>query len=207
MQADYSLEIGGNAAALEVPWRSEDGDLRYFDLHERPELLLEIKEAQRFGELAEFLAQVNGPTSPLATAKCDVWATSQLEPEEAIFGAALKLATYVDLLLPEDSRYTLPAHEDFARALCGLLSKAPEIPSAAEFVIRRCYYHPAAMAANAASAEPEDSRDGYCITFYLYGYGDDEADARQRWTIGLKLVQNAILQISGRRSSGTEQIQ
>ena len=39
-------------------------------------------------------------------------------------------------------------------------------------------------------------RDGFYITFYLFGYGDDEAQARQRWSIALKLLENVIRQIS-----------
>jgi hypothetical protein len=34
------------------------------------------------------------------------------------------------------------------------------------------------------------------VTFYLYGYGDEEAEARQRWAIALKVVENALLQLS-----------
>jgi hypothetical protein len=34
------------------------------------------------------------------------------------------------------------------------------------------------------------------MTFYLFGYDSDEVFARQRWAIGLKLVENAILQLS-----------
>ncbi len=200
MQAEYAIEVGGDAPALELPWASDDGAVRYFDLRTRPELLLEIAEAQRFRELGEFLAIVNSPTSLLGTAKCDVWATHELSEEEAAFGASLKLASYVDLVFAHAGRTSLPQHEEFARAICGLLSKAPEIPSAAEFVIRRCYFHDAAAGARPGPPRA-DSDDGYCITFYLAGYADDEADARQRWTIGLKLVQNAILQLAPRSSA------
>jgi len=63
------------------------------------------------------------------------------------------------------------------------LKKAPEIPAAAEFLIRRCFYH----------SGPE-VHDGFYITFYLLGYGDDEKQAHQRWAIALKLVENAIRQ-------------
>lgn len=214
MQADYSVEIGGEAPALEIPWRSVDGAARYFDLHVRPELLLEIDEAQRFRELGEFLAVVNAPGSPLATAKCDVWATRELNAEEAIFGAPLKLASYVDLVFGGEERFSFPQHEEFARALCALLNKAPEMPSAAEFVIRRCYFHPAGVqlgatesASGEEAARETEPLDGYCVSFYLSGYGDEETDARQRWAIGMKLVQNAILQLSVRRSASRQQVQ
>ena len=84
---------------------------------------------------------------------------------------------------PRASR--LQAHEQLARQIADLLKKVPEIPAAAELIIRRCFYQ----------TVPE-VRDGFYITFYLFGYGDDEAQARQRWAIALKLVENAIRQIS-----------
>jgi len=44
----------------------------------------------------------------------------------------------------------------------------------------------------------EEIRDGFYITFYLFGYGDDEESARQNWVTGLKLVRNAIRQLSAK---------
>jgi hypothetical protein len=46
-------------------------------------------------------------------------------------------------------------------------------------------------------------RDGFYITFYLFGYGDDEAEARQRWGIGLNLVENAIRQVAAMRADAS----
>ena len=61
----------------------------------------------------------------------------------------------------------------------------PEIPAAVELLIRRCFYHGAG-----------EIQEGFYITFYLFGYGDDEPQARQRWAIALKLVENAIRQVT-----------
>ena len=80
---------------------------------------------------------------------------------------------------------SFPEHEQWAKRLTELLKKAPEIPAAAEFLIRRCYYHVA-----------DGMHEGCYITFYVFGYGEDETHARQRWAIGLKLVENAIRQMS-----------
>jgi len=65
------------------------------------------------------------------------------------------------------------------------LKRVPEIPAAAEFLIRRCYFH-----------QGTETREGFYITFYLFGYADDQEHAQDQWTIGLKLVENAIRQIS-----------
>ena len=42
MEAEFSVELGPDAPALELPWTSPDGKQRFFDLRTRPELLLEI---------------------------------------------------------------------------------------------------------------------------------------------------------------------
>src|SRR5436853_111575 len=60
-------------------------------------------------------------------------------------------------------------------------------------ISRRCYYH-------RPEYPPEKSDDGYCLTFYLNGYGDDEDSAKKSWAIGLKLVQNAVMQLSAAKN-------
>jgi hypothetical protein len=191
MQAEYALEIGPDAPALEVPWRSEDGHLRYFNLRERPELLLEIREAASNPELGRFLSAVNAPRSHFQSAKCDVWITDQLTEEEAIFEAKWKFGSYVDLFFTDPAAQgELAAHQETVSRLAKLLHKAPEVSAAAEFVVRSCYYHRA--------DDPEASDNGYCITFYLDGYGDDDAEARRRWAVGLELVQHALVQVTQR---------
>jgi hypothetical protein len=184
MDADFAVELGADDEKLEMPWASDDNGPRYYDLKHHPECLPDIEEARRVPEVGEFLAALNSPTSMLETAKCDTWPSTEINVEEEIFGAAYKFCSYVDFLFAEEpARFSLSEYEQFAKRLVELLKKAPEIPAAAEFVIRRCYYH----------AEHQ-VREGFYITFYLFGYGDDEPQARQRWAIVLKLVENAIKQ-------------
>ncbi len=185
MQAEFTVELAAGDDCLEVPWASPDGALRYYDLRRRPELLLNIEEAHQNRELGEFLSAINSGWSVLETAKCDTWASSEMNEEEAVYGAAWKFGSYVDLIFTEAApRVEFEAHEDFAGRVTELLRRVPEIPAAAEFVVRRCTYH-----------EPA-AREGFCVTFYLYGYGDDESDARRRWGIAMKVVENALLQLS-----------
>lgn len=186
MQADFGVELGRDDETLEMPWAAEDGP-RYCDLKRHPELLREVEEAQRFQELGEFLAAVNSAANAVETAKCDAWTSTEINPEEEIFGAPCKFGSYVDILFCNECvRSSFPEYELWAKRLTELLKKAPEIPAAAEFLIRRCYYHVA-----------DGLRDGFYITFYLFGYGEDEPQARQRWAIGLKLAENAIRQMVG----------
>lgn len=186
VQADFAVELGKDDEILEMPWAVGEDGPRYYDLKRHPELLLEVEEAQRFPELGEFLVAVNSAASVVETAKCDAWASSEINPEEEIFGAACKFGSYVDILFSDESaRFSFPEHEQWARRLTELLKKAPEIPATAEFLIRRCYYQ-----------LTDGMRDGFYATLYVFGYGGDEAQARKRWAIGLKLAGNAIGQMS-----------
>ena len=186
MEADFAVELGADDETLEVPWSAMEGSPRYYDLKHQPELLLEIEEARRVPELGEFLVAINSPTGILESAKCDAWSSTEINPEEEIFGAAHKFVSYIDLLFSrENSRFSFAEHEQLAKRITQLLKRVPEIPAAAELIIRRCFYH-----------NVEGIRDGFYITFYLFGYGDDELQSRQRWAIALKLMENAVLQIS-----------
>ncbi len=186
MQADWSVELGAEDNQLEMPWASPSGEPRYYDLKRRPELLLQVEEAHHNKELGEFLVATNSENSVLETAKCDTWLTTELTEEEAIFQAAFKFGSYVDLLFSNDElRFSFPDHERFADAICRLLSRAPEISAAAEVIVRRCQYHVG-----------DQVKPGFYWTFYLYGYGAEEDEARERWNIAIKLVENALLQLS-----------
>ena len=187
MQADFGVELGADDDTLELPWAADDGGPRYFDLKREPELLFEVEEAQRLPALREFLAAINSPDGFLETAKCDAWFSTEINPEEDIFGPACKFCSYVDILFSEtDSRFSFSQNEQLARRVTQLLKRVPEIPAAAEMIIRRCFYH-----------LENDVRDGFYITLYLFGYGDNELQARQQWAIALKLVENALRQVDG----------
>lgn len=195
MDADFSIELGREDPVLDFPWKDPAGKLAYVDLKRRPELTAEIPEVKQFPELGEFLRVVNSARGALETAKCDAWATRELSAEEEVYGASNKFASYVDVVFSDvDARRSLSAHERFARKLAELLRRAPEIPSAAEICVRRCYY-----------GEEDGVQDGFYCTLYVSGYGDD-AKARQNWGVGLKLTGNAIVQLSaGGAAYGTSE--
>ena len=186
MDADFAVELGSDDETLELPWAAGEGGPRYYDVKRRPGLLLDIEEVRRVPELGEFLAAINLPASILETAKCDAWFSTEINPEEKMFGAACKFGSYVDVVFSRaSSRFSFAEHEQLVKRATQLLKRVPEIPAAAELIIRRCFFH-----------ETSGIRDGFYVTFYLFGYGDDESQARQRWAIALKLVENALRQIS-----------
>jgi hypothetical protein len=182
MQVDYAVEVGRDDDTLEIPWADPDGVRRYYNLKREPQALEKIEEALGMGELRDFLVAVNSPASIFETAKCDVWATDKIHPEEEIFGAPWKFGSYVDLVRTSPSaRFSFEDHENLLKKLVALLQRVPESPASAEFLLRRCYYHQTAGV-----------RDGFYVTFYLFGFGEDEAKARRQWEIALKLVRNAL---------------
>ena len=141
MQADFSVELGRDDPALEVPWSSDDPSVRYYDLKAAPELVAQLPEVIARPPLRAFLARINAPGFPLATVKCDAWLSREIAPEEEVFGDR-KFVSYVDLVFQnEAARCSLKKHEEYARELCRLLAHAPDIAASVEIVIRRCYFH------------------------------------------------------------------
>ena len=186
MDADFSIELGRDDAVLDFPWKDPAGNLAYFDLKRQPELIAQVEEAKKLLELGEFLRTVNSAHSLVESAKCDAWSTTDLSAEEDVFHASHKFASYVDLVFSSiDERWSFPRHEQFAKRLVALLRRAPEMSAAAEVCVRRCFF-----------GEDGEAREGFYLTVYVNGYGDDEAAAQKRWMIGVKLVGTAILQLS-----------
>src|SRR5205814_1144363 len=127
------------------------------------------------------------------------WVSNELAEEEQIYEAAWKFGSYIDLIFTEhEPRFRFEEHEAFAERATKLLHRAPEISAAAEFIIRRCHYHH-------DNDLTRDSDAGFCFTFYLSGYGDDEDEARRRWNVGLKLVENALVQLSAQQRKEHQQ--
>ena len=191
MQVDFAVELGRDDETLEFPWAAPGGEPRYYDLKHDPGALAKIQEAARVPELRDFLIAVNSPSSILESAKCDTWSTTDIHPEEEIFQLPWKFGCYVDLLFSEEAaRFSFERHQTFLKQIAGLLQRVPEIPDSAELMLRRCFYR-----------EQDGVREGYYVTFYLFGFGEDEAKARQQWGIALKLVTGAITQLSSRLST------
>jgi len=184
VEADFSVELGADDETLEMPWSGGEACPQYFDLKHHPELLSRVEETAHSPELASFLSVMNSRHGPLETAKCDLWSSTEINPEEEIFGATHKFGSYVDLLFCDESqRFSFEHHERFVNQITRLLKKAPDLAASAEFLVRRCLYHVG-----------DNVRDGFYVTFYLFGYGEDEEQARRCWSIGLELAENAIRQ-------------
>lgn len=206
MDADWSVELGHDDPVLEFPWRNERGQLAYVDLKHHPERVGRLAEVSDCSELADFLTAVNSPASPLLTAKCDVWATSELNEAEQIYQAEIKFCSYVDLLFANEAeRRSFENHETLVKSLTRALSESEGLSSslsasAAEFIVRRCWFHLEFGASSPGSCAYENTADepqpGYFVTFYQFGYGSEQEDARSQWVQGLRRVTSVLAQIT-----------
>ena len=105
MEADWEVEMGGDAPVIEACW---DG---LVDLRRWPERAPLLPEAQQLPALADALMQLNSASSPVWTAKCDVWRPPNFDideldaqPEQGGCG----MACYVDLLPRRDMQWPGP---------------------------------------------------------------------------------------------------
>ena len=143
MEADYSIELGPAAPALEIPWSDPDERLHYLDLRRQPDSIADIPEAQQFPALRHFLIEANSPLSAWQTAKCDVW-TDETEAAENLYDAGFEQSCYVDLVLAEQAaplRECLELHQLVAKEMAHMLAENEVLEAFAEITVRRCYFH------------------------------------------------------------------
>ena len=187
MEAEFSVELGADDPTLALPWSDPEGRWEYHDLRNHPEQIASIPEARTLPELREFLVAANAPSSNLQSVKCDTWFSHEINEEEAIYGAACKFGSYVDVVFHQASpQASFAIHEAFALRLVELIRRAPELPASMEIIIRRAHFE----------SPGTPPREGFYFTLYVIGYGDDEAEAKQSCGIALRLVGHATLQMS-----------
>jgi hypothetical protein len=197
MDADYSVELGSSAAALEIPWQDPEGRVHYIDLRagadsmgrniehspeHDPERNIErnterIPEARQFPALRRFLVDLNSPTSAWQTAKCDVW-TGETEAEN-LYDAGFEQSCYIDIVLAQQAttlRGSLELHQRLAQELAQSLEENEELEATAEIVVRRCYFHLCTE-----DAVLGESEAGYSLTLFLTGYGASPNEAANCW--------------------------
>jgi hypothetical protein len=163
MEADWEIEIGGDAPVIETHWSG------FVDLRLEPECVTLLSEALQLPALAEALVRLNAPTSPVWTSKCDVFVPDEFDPDEldAPAGSAhYALACYIDFLPREEKRWT---SEDDAKSacqrICDRLHAMPLRSCRADLVIRRAF-----LVGDAASLG---------VTAYLIAAGQDDSAANR----------------------------
>jgi hypothetical protein len=179
MEADWEMEIGGDAPVIEAHWPG------FVDLQRAPQCAWELTEAAGLPALAQALARLNGATSPVWTAKCDFW--PRLEAEafdsgelDADLGcAAHAMGCYIDMLPKSGQQWAVPdsAVADCQR-ICGLLHAFPLRCCRVDLIIR-------------SAMLTEDLMD-LGITAYLTSCGTSFAEADRVLQAALASFTNAL---------------
>jgi hypothetical protein len=178
MEADWEVEVGGGAPVIEALWPG------FIDLRRSPDRIGEIAEAAAFPALANLLLILNGPGSPLWTAKCDVW---EPKPDElasaamaspAVSAAQAALACYVDLLPLEGQVFRQwQQGEALCREWVARLAAVPLPECRVDLIVRQ---------AIAGKAE------GFGVTAYLGAAGLDRSAAAAALAAALAAFAGAI---------------
>jgi hypothetical protein len=193
MEADWSVELGATDPVITVPWAAcgeDEPKCRFVDLRLYPHLVAEIEEAQGRAALRSALVLLNGVTSQLWTAKCDVWNRGpeggddpfdpyemDAEPGETAFGAG----SYIDLL-PRDLEMSqwFDGQERWLRTVTERLRGVPARAARVELVLRRAVV---------------DGVPGYGMTWFVEGCGETAQRAEQAWGGAFDLALAAIMDV------------
>jgi hypothetical protein len=162
MEADWEIEIGGDAPVIETYWPG------FVDLRISPERICEIAETGQLQGLAEGLTRLNSRNSPVWTCKTDVFEPDRIDADELDAPpdrASCAIACYIDLLMRVEQRWNTPAEaEDYCKLRCAYLREIPLGCCRVDLVIRR------------AMVGPETEAFG--TTAYLTACGRSSKDAR-----------------------------
>jgi hypothetical protein len=179
MESDWSAECSSEDPWVVVPWEgvtATEPSLRFFDLRAEPDRVVEIPDAARYSVLAAALKAWNTPA--VFTAKCDVWhyAASAFDASD-LPGFACAHASYIDLLPGASAQFASFMQVEFlARRGAQVAAAISSSVGRSEWILRRARICTAGAAAQA---------DGFAVTLYVWGYGEDEIAAEKAWTQAL----------------------
>ena len=144
-----------------------------------------MAEAAQLPALAETLAKLNAPASPIWTAKCDYWPhieAEEFDPDEldAPHGCAdVALGCYIDLLPSGDQQWALPEMaESWCKRVCGFLRAVPLRYCRADLVIRRAFLTPKLISMG--------------VTAYLTACGASPAEAKRTLQAALAIFADVL---------------
>lgn len=176
MEADWEVEIGGDAAVIDAGWPG------LIDLRADPNRVSEIPEVNDLPALGEALLRLNDASSPVWTAKCDVWQVDEFDPDELDAMRQLAkeaVACYIDLL-PRSSQSwdTTESAVAACQAICARLREAPLRCCRADLVVRRAFM----------GAETPD----YGMTAYLTACGEAKQAATRQLGQALAVFADSV---------------
>jgi len=187
MEADWEFEIGNDAPIIEARWEG------FVDLRVQPNRAGDLVETLQLPGLADALARLNAPTSPIWTCKTDVFVPDQIDPDEldaTSDKASHAQACYIDLLPGLDQRWDVPAKAEAAcKEMCAQLRHVPMRRCRVDFVIRQAHIEP--------------GLDDLGATAYLMACGPTQWEARSCLSGCLSLFAELIVP-EQRQSTGAQ---
>lgn len=135
MQADWEIEIGGDAPVIDACWPG------LVNLRSHPEGISEVIEVESLPGLAGALMRLNQPAGLFWTAKCDVWALEEFDPDEMDAPHASSthgMACYIDILPAAPAEWReVPEVLAWCKQVCRALDASPQNACRADMVIRQ----------------------------------------------------------------------
>jgi hypothetical protein len=176
MEADWELEIGGDAPIIDACWEG------LIDVRSTPERASLFPEARQLPGLAEALVQLNAPLSSFWTSKCDVWFPDKFDrdeldayPEEG----NTALACYIDLLPRTTREWSVEEAIAACTAICARLRSFPLRCCRADLIVR--------------SACVMQHRRDLGVTAYLTACGSTPEQAQATLQTALSCFAQAVL--------------
>jgi hypothetical protein len=177
MEADWEVEIGGDAPVIDGSW---DG---LVDLRRTPERVTELPESQELSVLAEALVQLNSPVSPVWTSKCDIWRPEEVVPDEMDADseeAKCAIACYIDLLPRTNQQWPSPDQAVAAcRSVCLRLHQVSLRCCRADLIVRGAWIAP----------QPQNAG----VTAYLTACGSSLIQANRVLASALRVFVEAVM--------------
>ena len=180
MEADWEIEVGGDAAVIDAHW---DG---FIDLRKSPQDICRLAEAVGLPALASALLRLNDPSGRLFTSKCDVWlveGADPVDPDElnaSADNAVAALACYIDLQPLGDLGWsTAQQAEEWCRRLCGYLRSRPLNQCRVDLVVR--------------SVVLIRRRAAFAVTAYLTACGPTHEQANEVLSSALTVFADSVL--------------
>ena len=186
MEADWAVEVGGDAARIDVEWAG------FVDLRRDAGNLETIAEAKGHPALRMALMELNGAGSPVFTSKCDVWELPGQEIDPLEFDcsageARTGLASYVDVIAREPRWFgSFAEHEAWVRRATMALAGERVCAGRVDLVVR---------------ASVAGGSNGFGVTLYAAGCGVDSSAAERAWGEVLQAAVMATMRESRASSS------
>ena len=177
MESDWEIEIAPDAPVIDAAWEG------FVDLRRNASHARELSEAVQFPALAETLIRLNSFSSPVWTAKCDVWPVDEFDPDEMDAdpqSATAAMGCYIDLLPAGAQTWsTLENVVEWCRRLCLELRTRSLRRCRGDAIVRSAFF------------TPEDA--GLGITAYIIACGPSLPEASARLAEALHVVADSII--------------